>query len=155
MYTIELLKNHPNTIPALTRMWHDLLGRLWAPDVSLQRVEANFQNHLNDGSLPLTFIALDGNEPIGMCSLRENDGIRPDLKPWLGSLIVSQHYQKQGVAKMLMDTVKQKAKEMGFAELFLFAFDPTIPRYYQQQGWFEIGNDQFRNHKVTVMKISL
>lgn len=49
-----------------------------------------------------------------MCSLRVNDGIRPDLTPWLGSLVVDPKYQKQGIGKMLVDEMKEKAKKLGF-----------------------------------------
>ena len=42
-----------------------------------------------------------------MCSLRGNDGIRPDLTPWLGSLVVHPDYQKQGVGRRLIDALSQ------------------------------------------------
>ncbi len=155
MYKIDLLKNHSDAIPSLAGMWHELLGRLWVPDVSIEQVEAKFRTHLNDEKLPLTFVALDGNVPIGMCSLRENDGIREDLEPWLGSLIVCRAYQGQGIAKLLIDTVRRTAKEKGFPMLYLFTFDRTLPEYYQRLGWEDIGNDQFKQHDVTVMQIQL
>ena len=85
MIKVDILKNHPNTIPALAHIWHEVLGKIWVPDVSVERVIARFADHLSDKSLPITFVALDGDVPVGMCSLRENDGIRPDLTPWLGS----------------------------------------------------------------------
>jgi len=45
-----------------------------------------------------------------MCSLRENDGIRPDITPWLGSLVVDPKYQRQGIGNMLIDTTLLKAR---------------------------------------------
>lgn len=90
-----------------------------------------------------------------MCSLRENDGIRPDLTPWLGSLVVASEYQGQGIGKMLMDRTKQKAKALGFETLYLFAFDPTIPDYYESHGFRKIGIDVFKDHAVTVMETTL
>lgn len=152
---IDLLKNHPNALPHLAKIWHEVLGRLWVPDVPIERVEQNFLKHLNDQILPLTFVALHNDTPVGMCSLRENDGIRPDLRPWLGSLVVAPNYQKQGIAKKLMDATKQKAIELGFKTLYLCAFDPTIPNYYASQGWQKIGVDEFKGHTVTVMEINL
>ena len=105
--------------------------------------------------MPITFVALHDNKPVGMCSLRENDGIRPDLVPWLASLVVDQHYQKQGIAKKLIDAAKAKATELGFKTLYLLAFDLTIPHYYASLGWHEIGTDELLGHPVTVMEISL
>ena len=155
MIKIELLKNHPNTIPALAHIWHEVLGKVWVPDVPVERVITRFADHLKDQALPITFIALDGNLPVGMCSLRENDGIRPDLNPWLGSLVVDPKYQKQGIGKMLIDVTALKAKELGFEKLYLFAFDPTIPEYYERLGWRKIGMDEFKSHPVTVMEVGL
>ena len=92
MITIDLLKNHPKSIPKLAIIWHDVLGKTWVPDIPVSRVIERFNDHLNDKTLPLTFVAIENNMPVGMCSLRENDGIRPDLMPWLGSLVVDSAY---------------------------------------------------------------
>ena len=155
MIAIDLLKNNPKHIPQLAAIWYDVLGSVWLPDVPIERVITKFSGHLNDAKLPITFIALDDDIPVGMCSLRENDGIRPDLMPWLASLVVDPKYQKQGIAKMLIDTTLQKTKNLGFQKLYLFAFDPTIPNYYSRLGWGKIGVDEFNSHPVTVMEINL
>jgi N-acetylglutamate synthase-like GNAT family acetyltransferase len=113
----------------------------------------------------LTFVALAGDEPVGMCSLRENDGIKPDFiykqlsedalskMGWLGTLVVTSAYQKQGIAQTLIDAVKNKAQELGLEKLYLFAFDPTIPEYYARLGWRTIGTDEFADKPVTVMEL--
>jgi predicted N-acetyltransferase YhbS len=155
MIKIELLKNHTNTIPALAHIWHEVLGKIWVPVIPIERVITRFSDHLNDQALPITFVALDGDLPVGMCSLRENDGIRPDLTPWLGSLVVDPKYQKQGIGKMLVDVTVLKAKELEFEKLYLFAFDPTIPEYYERLGWKKIGMDELKSHPVTVMEAEL
>ena len=155
MIKIDLLKNHPNAIPALAHIWHKVLGKIWVPDIPVERVIARFADHLNDSNLPITFVALDCDLPVGMCSLRANDGIRPDVTPWLGSLVVDPKYQKQGIGKMLADITLLKAQELGFEKLYLFAFDPTIPEYYERLGWKKIGIDEFKSHPVTVMEVEL
>jgi N-acetylglutamate synthase-like GNAT family acetyltransferase len=155
MIRIELLKNHPNAILALANIWHEVLGKIWVPDISVERVITRFADHLNDSNLLITFVALDSDLPVGMCSLRENDGIRPDLTPRLGSLVVDPKYQKQGIGRMLIDATVLKAKELGFEKLYLFAFDPTIPEYYERLGWNKIGMDEFKSHPVTVMEVEL
>jgi GNAT superfamily N-acetyltransferase len=155
MIKIDLLKNHPQVIPALANIWHEVLGKIWVPDIPVERVITRFEDHLNDSYLPITFVALDSDMPVGMCSLRENDGIRPDLTPWLGSLVVDPTYQKQGIGKMLINVTVEKAKQLGFEKLYLFAFDPTLPNYYQRLGWEKIGMDEFKFHPVMVMKVTL
>ena len=56
---------------------------------------------------------------------------------------------------MLVDVAVMKAKKLGFEKLYLFAFDPTIPEYYEPLGWKKIGMDEFKSHPVTVMEIGL
>lgn len=155
MITIDILKNHPSSIPALANIWHQVLGSIWVPDISIERVEQNLLKHLNVDVMPLTFIAMENDKPVGMCSLRENDGIRPDFTPWLGSLVVASDFQGQGIGRMLMDITKQKASALGFEKIYLFAFDPTIPNYYEGLGWCKTGMDEFKNHTVTVMETAL
>lgn len=155
MIKIDFLKNHPDCIARLAEIWHEGLGKIWLPDVPVEQVIQRFSDHLNTDKLPITLIAFDGNKPVGMCSLRENDGIRPDIMPWLGSLVVDSKYQKQGIGKMLIGAIKNKAFALEFEKLYLFAFDPTIPEYYSRLGWSTIGMDTFRQHPVTVMELIL
>lgn len=75
--------------------------------------------------------------------------------PWLGSLVVDSAYQKRGIGGMLINATKQKAVELHFEKLYLFAFDPTLPAYYQQYGFDNIGLDSFKGHAVTVMEAIL
>lgn len=155
MITIGLLKNNPETIPTLAKIWYEVLGKIWVPEIAVETVITRFSNQLHDQELAITFIALDGDIPVGMCSLRENDGIRPDLTPWLGSLVVDPKYQKQGIGKMLIDATIAKAKQLGFEKLYLFAFDPTVPQYYSKLGWKKIGMDEFKSYPVSVMENTL
>nr|WP_243397313.1 GNAT family N-acetyltransferase [Holospora curviuscula] len=90
-----------------------------------------------------------------MCSLRKNDGIRPGIIPWLGSLVVDPKYQKQGIGSMLIDMTLLKVKELCFKKLYLFAFDPAILEYYERLGWSQICMDEFTSHPVTVMEVDL
>jgi GNAT superfamily N-acetyltransferase len=154
MIKIDLLKNHPNFIPEIAHIWHEVLGRIWIPDMSVEEIASWYYEDLND-AMPLAYIALYKDMPVGSCTLQLNDGIRPDLSPWLGDLVVDSKYQKQGIGKMLVDIAMKKAKELGFKKLYLFAFDPTIPAYYQRLGWEKIGMDEFKSHPVTVMAIGL
>lgn len=54
---------------------------------------------------------------------------------------------------MLADATILKAQELGFKKLYLFAFDPTIPQYYERRGWKRIGMGEFKSHPVTVIEI--
>lgn len=148
---IDLLKNCPEHIPRLIEIWHEGIAKRWTPEACIERVKEKLNHHLNVDRLPLTFVAIENDTPIGMCSLRENDGIRPELTPWLGSLVVDPHYQKQGIGKILIDFTKEKAKQLGFNSLYLLTFDPNLSVYYTKLGWQKIGMDSFEGHAVTVM----
>lgn len=130
MTIIGLLKNHPQRIEKLIQIWYQGPASTWLPNVCINRVQEKLHGHLNDQLLPFTSIAIDEDKPVGMCLLRENDGIKQELMPWLGSLVVAPQYQRRGIGKMLIDATKSKAKSLQFSKLYLFAFDPTIPEYY-------------------------
>jgi predicted N-acetyltransferase YhbS len=154
MITIDLLKNHPASIPRCAEIWHEVLGKIWMPEIGIEEIESLYYEELKP-DMPLTYIALDGEIPVGSCTLELNGGIRPDLGPWIGDLVVDLKYQKQGIGKMLVDVTVEKAKELGFEKLYLFTFDPTIPEYYQRLGWKKIGMDEFKSNPVTVMEVVL
>ncbi len=40
MITIDLLKNHHETIPALANIWHEVLGKIWMPEIGIEEIES-------------------------------------------------------------------------------------------------------------------
>lgn len=149
---ISLLKDYPETIPALANIWYEVLGKIWMPEIGIEEIKSLYYEELNQ-DMPLTYMARYGEIPVGSCTLELNSGIRPDLRPWIGDLVVDLNYQKQGIGKMLLDVTVEKAKELGFKKLYLFTFDQTIPLYYEKLGWYKIAKDEFKGHPVTVMEI--
>lgn len=148
---LDLLANHPEVIPELTAIWLDVLGRIWLPQISFADLEKKFKTHLNHKNLPLCIVAFDGNKPVGCAALRITDGIRPELTPWLASLVVDSTYQNRHIGRLLIDAIKQKACYLGFDTVYLLTFDPTLPAYYQKLGFQSIGKDTLLNLPVTVM----
>lgn len=128
MIKIELLKNYPQAIPTLSNIWREVLGKIWMPEIEIKEIESLYHEELQH-DMPLTYIALHDQIPVSSATLELNGGIRPDLRPWLGDLVIDPKYQKQGIGKMLANATFNKAKELGFEKLYLFAFDPTIPEY--------------------------
>jgi N-acetylglutamate synthase-like GNAT family acetyltransferase len=149
---IAYLKEHPETIPTLAKIWHEVLGSIWISGVSIEEVEQGFYDELNDSSLPLNLIALKNTQVIGAVSLHEHDEIRADLAPWLESLVVDKAYQNKGVGKILVQEVKKQARDLHFKNLYLFAFEPNLVTYYQQLGFQSIGIDRFKDRVVTIME---
>lgn len=151
---INKLQNHVDVIPKLANLLHELIYKTWSPNYSIEEINLWFDEWKNN-DIPLAFVALDVDTPIGMCSLQLNDGIRPDLQPWLGDLCVDPAYQNRGVGRRLIDAAMHQAKEQGFEKLFLFALDPKIQYYYKRLGWTIIGTDTYYRNPVTVMQIHI
>ncbi len=155
MIKIDILKNQQSSIPQLAEIWHEVLGKIWMPYLSVEYINGLIGSWVHEEHLPLAHVAIIDDRIVGIASLQVECGIRPSLTPWLGSLVVDPKYQKQGIGKMLVDVTALKAKELGFKKLYLFAFDPTIPSYYECLGWRKIGIDEFKSHPVTVMEVEL
>lgn len=58
MIKIGLLKNHPNTIPAVAHIWHDVLGRIWFPELTIGEIESLTYDELESPDEKTSFVAL-------------------------------------------------------------------------------------------------
>jgi len=152
---IKLLVDCLQHIPNLAELWYEQISRHWAPNASIEKAKQNLLKHANYDKLPMTFVALENDQPVGMASLRENDGIQPERAPWLGSLVVDPTYRNQKIGEQLIDAVKRHAVLLGYPKLYLLAFDQTIPSWYTKLGWKSIGIDELFGHPVVVMDIKL
>lgn len=150
---IKPLANDTGCLAVLAQIWCDVLGDKWLPNISKEEICSDFSQHAEDSKLPLTFVAYYQGEPVGMCSLYDNDGIRPDLTPWLGDLVVSAEHQSKGIGKKLVQTVVNEARCRGFGKLHLFTFEQKVAEYYKKQGWSEIATDEYCGQPVIVMNL--
>ncbi|MCS5711874.1 GNAT family N-acetyltransferase [Candidatus Berkiella aquae] len=151
---ITYLKNHIEQVPLLASWMFKTWGH-YNPTSSLEKAEQKLLQHLNIDTLPLAYIALHNEVPVGMCSLRVNDGIQHALTPWLGSLYVEPLMRGRGIGEQLINTAAEKALNLGYSKLYLFAFDKTLPQWYEKLGWLERGVDEINRYPVTVMELSL
>lgn len=153
--SIQKLVNCQEHIKTLAKLWYEEISRHWVADSSIEKAKQKLIVHANLDILPMAFVALHDNQPIGMACLRENDGIRPEVTPWLGSLVVNPAFRGYKIGETLINTIKCEARKFGHQILYLLAFDPTIPEWYARLGWKNIGDDKLFDHRVTVMNISL
>lgn len=151
----KLLASCPEQLSDLASLHYQELARHWVPNITLEQVEQRFREHLNQDSSPLTVVAFQANKAVGMASLRVTDGIRPELTPWLGGLVVDPAHRANKLGERLIHQIKQKARALGFEKLYLLAFDPTLSQWYEKLGWRFLAYDQLLGHKVTVMSIDL
>ncbi len=155
MIKIDLLKNHTHNISALANIWHEVLGKIWFPELTIQEIVSLTYDELNNPDEVTSFVALLDDIPVGFCTLKLKEDFRTDLGPWLADVVVDPKYQKQGIGKKLVDVAVRCAKERGFKKLYLFTFDSTLPEYYESLGWKIIGMDEFRSNPVTLMELEL
>jgi len=152
---IKFLADCQQHIPALAMLWFEHISKQWVPGASIEKAESNLKHHANRDKLPLTLVALYQDKPVGMASLRENDGVRPDLTPWLGSLVVDPLYRQRKIGEHLIQAIQQQARIFNYDTLYLLAFDPTISRWYANLGWQLIGVDELFGHIIKIMEIKL
>lgn len=150
---IELLKKHLDLIPEFAKILHQGLGK-WLGDVNSTEIESWLHEWLNE-NIPCAYVAFAADLPVGICSLQLNDGIRSDLKPWLGDLCVAENFQGLGVGTLLVNAVKNKARSLGYAKLYLFTPELKMHDYYAILGFNEIGTDEYNGHTVLIMEANL
>ena len=79
-----------------------------------------FRNELLSGNR-ITYVCKDGDEFIGEISLVKDmndlDYTIPEQRVYISHLIVKHEYRRQGIGKMLVDFITDKAKELGYSEM--------------------------------------
>jgi len=154
MMRIDLLKNHPHTIPALAKIWQNELGQRWMPELTLEEITSLYFKELHQ-EMPVTYVALQDEIPMGSCTLELDAEICPHLSPWIGDLVVDGPYQRQGIGTMLLVHMSRLAKELGFNILYLYTYDAAVVPFYQRLGWTVMGRESFSCHEVLVMSKDL
>ena len=101
---------------------------------SIEEIKCTFEHSLCKNKLPQTFVALIDGEPAGMYQLSMSDDLNssPDLYPWLINVYVDEKFRGRNVARELMNTVKENAKELGLTELYLYTKHIGL---YEKFGW--------------------
>ncbi len=130
---IELLCSRPEYVNDVARMIHTEFVVKKGGEMTFAEVVAYFSN-AGDKRFPITFIALEGERCIGTVSLFENDWKeRKQYTSWLASLYTGSAHRGKGAAQRLMDQARNKARELGYRELYLRTEEASA--YYRARGW--------------------
>jgi GNAT superfamily N-acetyltransferase len=151
---IVYLKHYQEYITALSQ-WSFETWSKYHPNATRKGYIEKLKGHCQIDALPLTLIALNNGEPIGMCSLRSSEDIRPDLTPWLSSLYVVPSCRHQQVGQCLIDAIKRIARSMGFETLYLLNYEPSLNNYFVELSWVLIGSDYLNNYPISIMETTL
>lgn len=100
-----------------------------------------------------TFILFDAGVPVGTASLVTSDlPSRPDLTPWLASVLVLPEFRGRGYSAPLVRHVEAAA-----AASVLWLYTWTAEALYARLGWKRVGleRDGGRNIEVVLMRRDL
>lgn len=100
--------------------------------------------------IPKTFVAMNGNNPVGFVSLiKSNVPSQPDLTPWLVSLYVHEDCRRQGIGRALVDKCVEQASAAGFSKVYLYT--STAVEYYVNLGWVIVGEVEMFGKNKTIL----
>ena len=98
---------------------YDKCNNIW--NMKKQKALAEkFRNELLSGNR-ITYVCKDGDEFIGKISLVKDmndlDYTIPEQRVYISHLIVKHEYRRQGIGKMLVDFITDKAEKLGYSEM--------------------------------------
>ncbi len=150
---IENIADCPNFVETVARWQWGEWGHL-DPDDSLAARITSLRDQTDPNRIPTTYIALDGDAPLGTASLVKHDmSMHRELSPWLASVYVTPTARGRGVASALVRHVVGQAAAMGVTRLSLYT--PDAQRLYEKLGWRVMAEEHFEGHPVTIMAIDL
>jgi len=140
MIKIKPLSNYPGQVSNLSNMWRVNIGEAFSPSVSSDIIASKLQESLNEDSLPLAFIALDGDNPVGMVRLSiEADIGHSPYFPWINMLFIDQRYRKRGIGALLLKSIQSEAFRLGFKKLYAAPLsDESHAWLIKKAGWGEV-----------------
>ena len=111
---------------------------------------AEVRGEMNVDRIPVTFVALgeDGGI-VGTAALIFDDLVGDPRNPWLASVYVPPDHRKKGIASALVRAVEGKARELGYAHLYLFT--TSAPALYAGLGWRALERRDYRGEHIQVM----
>ena len=146
------LADRPDLIPTLARWfvdeWGDVDGR------PLPQVEEQLRGNLGRDTVPMTWLAMEGDVLVGTISLDRHDLPGFDhLSPWLACLYVVREHRQRGIARRLVEHLIGHAQRIGVPVVYLWTWNLTS--WYGTMGWRTIDHTEIAGHGITVMRRDL
>ena len=148
---IEILSlaEFPQAIPTLAAWINSEWGTLEA--IPAEEIETGLRRNSGCRTIPTTFVALSGSQPIGTVSLDPTDlaGFE-HLGPWLASLYVEPGFRRLGIGTRLLNHAVDHARKLGVRPLWLWTMHDTA--FFEKHGWKKSGEAVLSGNKVKLMK---
>ncbi len=147
MRHIHNIKEKPSLIPQIAQWIYEQWGQYGSRSFDQIQIAIQDQNNLD---YPFTLVAVENEEPVGTASLKAHDmDILQHLTPWLSGVYVPPAHRGKGIASSLIQEVVQRARNLGFEQLYLFT-DSGVP-LYKKLGWSPVQELQYHGLDVVVM----
>jgi len=147
---VKHLADRPEAIPTLAAWVYDQWGHWMSPDATPETLAREFEKRTIPGCIPETFVAVEGDAPLGTASLVAHDlPTRMDLSPWLAAVYVAPEFRDRGVGSALVQAVMDEAQALGVERLYLFT--PEKMSFYGRLEWQVLERTKHRGRDVTVM----
>jgi GNAT superfamily N-acetyltransferase len=147
---IEKARQHTGTV---ARWLYDEWGQ-HLPDGSISKAEKALSSPPDANGLPVSFLAVDDDEPVGIARLVVDDmETRQNLSPWLASVFVPLQFRGRGIGSRLCERVIEEARRLDFPYIYLFT--PDRESFYAQQDWCIFDRTVYRGKDIVIMKKNL
>lgn len=155
---LDLLKNHPETIPTLAQ-WVYEEWKSYDASLTLQKLIDSFSERLKSDQIPIAFVVLKKGHPIGCIGLKEQSSPEfsdfPKDSIWMGSLQVVLEERNQGIGQELLKFSKTIAKGFGYKRLYFYTSNYANVEWYVKRGAYVMETRPFRGHTITIMQMPL
>lgn len=83
----------------------------------MEQIESLYHEELRQ-DMPITYIALDGEICVGACTLELNCEVRPDLAPWIESVVVdpAKNIKSRELVKGCLKSQRRKQKNLALKD---------------------------------------
>ena len=93
------------------------------------------RQHTQRNAVPFTIVALENGQPVGSCSVIENDCVhRPQYALWVAAVFVKEEWRHRGIASRILQEACRVAHRAGVKGLYIDSHVNTVP-LYEQKGW--------------------
>jgi GNAT superfamily N-acetyltransferase len=146
---IEYLSDHSGALPQLAEWQHAEWGH-FRPGDTLEKRTTRLWGYANGDRIPLTVVALEGDEVLGSASLIEHDmETRMELTPWLAGVFVGPEFRRRGIGATLVRRVMAEAARLKVPVLYLYTVHSE--KFYAALGWTFQERTSYREQSVVIM----
>jgi GNAT superfamily N-acetyltransferase len=146
---IEYLSDHREALPQLAEWQHAEWGH-FRPGDTLEKRTARLWGYASSDRIPLTVVALEGNEVLGSASLIEHDmETRMELTPWLAGVFVGPEFRRRGIGAQLVRRIIAEAERLKVPLLYLYTVHSE--KFYAALGWKFQERTSYREQGVVIM----